>query len=653
MITLSEELVKEKVKELFSSFYSDESLSYVLDDMARQSARELQGVLEDYYTFDWFEISAENDFPLKLTLLMKILSIFKKEYSKEPAFADREMISFFKRKIEIEDSYQDKIVEYKISMYTLIYIISFFLKYKNLLNTVEDYVKNLINSIQTLKSVSDLQDWEEPWHDKSTIITSLLSRIADQLLSLKSIIAPYYEDSEWEAYEFTDPYIAKKIGGDTKWCVSSPTSGKHHFIEYKKKGNSLFALVKKDSLPRPEKYLLAFAFVRDWEDDENNDFANSEEEELAKNTTTTLAEWSKEECEKFVKEFWQEAEYVIMELVSNEKKKMPSINDALKVFDDLQKISPKKFYETFMEAFFEKMGAFFIRPVDDKLLLKTLQNNLYFIYQHTLETKLFPYLKYVEKLYTIILFFNDIYARGFLNKADLDEDTVMQILENVMKNFFKDYDIDLRYGINRKYFSIYTHELRDRENQNLKSYEETERIFNIYKKTGRYEIKAFIESLEEEKRLFQRADENLKFLEENIVDKINDEDAVNDLIKKVKENSSKMEEILSPIIRGKESYFMNHPIVKSLKLAYARGLESLLIELDLAPYYNEIKDFIKKNLLLVKNHFINNNQVDMIRNALKETRPVYPATILIIKAWTEAFNEVFSEERRNDESDSD
>ena len=184
---------------------------------------------------------------LKVPLLVKIISLMKKD--------------ILKKDEETKNLNQFVQIETRYDMIRILLYMSFLLQNKNLMNNLDPDEKEYIQKFNNLKTYQEMIEWFQAFpYDK--VYNIILGKYYGDLK-----YEPIYKNVEYAIYHMTNYVIARKLGGDTKWCVSSPTSGKENFLDYESRGYSLYALIYKDQY---EKYLLAIASKSEIDPDETD-----------------------------------------------------------------------------------------------------------------------------------------------------------------------------------------------------------------------------------------------------------------------------------------------------------------------------------------------------------------------------------------------
>ena len=231
MNILHEALSPTQIINMFSPKFG-ETLADSLWQIIEAGDKDLIDELEIYASENNLDVDLSNfNVTLKLPLAIKLFSLLKPSTTQQ-----------------VDSS---KTTNITIKFAPILYVISFFLQHHQLLPPDK---QKFLSDFQKLKSASELNNWREQYEKNSDFFLDvMITKIMGD-----SPISPVYEDSEIKIYHLYNHVESRKIGGDTQWCVSSPTSGKEHFTSYANKMMELYAMVfYKEPEPQP-KYLLAF-----------------------------------------------------------------------------------------------------------------------------------------------------------------------------------------------------------------------------------------------------------------------------------------------------------------------------------------------------------------------------------------------------------
>ena len=231
---LLEAISKEEIIKLFSSSFGENQLNELFEYLEK-------------VVYPEFRYITETDIEIKAPLLVKAISILKKD-------GETSIVDFFKknRKFGIQLCY-----------------LSFLNTHKNLVNRLPESAANAVRDYVSLKTKADLLDWITLFPEEE------INKVVMSKVFGDTPIEPIYQKGNNIVYELTNYVAARKIGANTEWCVSSPTSGREHFYEYKSRKFNLYALIIGSSYYDEEatKYILAIKKRREtpperitWED---------------------------------------------------------------------------------------------------------------------------------------------------------------------------------------------------------------------------------------------------------------------------------------------------------------------------------------------------------------------------------------------------
>lgn len=205
-LVLLEDLTKDQIYNLFEKRFG----VYLLDLIFNI----VDGTESNFESLYGYKVS------IKLPLILKLLSLLKSGPT-------------------------NKVLDVSEKALPILAEISFILNNKNLKNNLSPTVIAWIEEFNTLRGYSNLLEWLDK---KQNLLEIIMDKIYGEMP-----YEPVYSGPNYKIYEFTNPVMARKLGKNTRWCVSSPTSGKEHFKSYKDKNFDLFALIFEDS---DQRYLL-------------------------------------------------------------------------------------------------------------------------------------------------------------------------------------------------------------------------------------------------------------------------------------------------------------------------------------------------------------------------------------------------------------
>lgn len=544
--------------------YIDDLLSIGIDVLRDELFEEYDEIDED--------IDLEKEVPEpKFIHILKFLSILKKENVKD---------------IRKEDS-------------LLLYILSFFNTYKNLQNKLTQEELNWLNSFNKLKNYEEYRNWVKKFFVKwvnDVNSEKILKIMRDKLLGDLEI-PPVFENEEIEIHKVKNYVQSRKLGGDTRWCVSSPTSGEDYYIDYKEKGYDIYVLIIKET---EEKYILAVH--GDYEDTK----IDSEIERIIELGETDIVE--------FVEDFWDNIDHEVKEAIS-EITNDPRFEALLTIVDKHKDIK----YKEFSDAFFNNI-------IEDKAFVMNMRSY----------TKRHEWVNAIKDL-TITAFLNTI-KEVFHVTIDNFEATT-QLLRTMKINRNKNLVTEIiRDNVNNMPFynwgddyfidtltpnTLLNYEIKDENNVSLSAAEE-EKVMKLFG----YYLSGFVRDYKNA----NNAKLNLKYLKDNLY---------NIMDKKEKEYEEQYSEVIENI---KKLY--NNNFIK----LFIKGAEGIIDEIVVADYeqMSKLSEHFKKSLKM----FMSSEPIDKLNNdltILKEIKRIYLISNLnFLDVLIEELTKLIEEIRFND-----
>ena len=401
-------------------------------------------------------------------------------------------------------------------IHTLLYM-SLLLQNKNLMNNLDPDEKEYIQKFNTLKSYDDMLNWFQNF-PKEKVYSIILKKYYGDIK-----YEPIYKNEEYAIYHLTNYVMSRKIGGDTHWCVSSPTSGKESFQTYTEDGYSLYALVfYKDKDPQ-RKYLLAIDKQK-----ENKHPFWKYIEYIGKG-------------EELVKYFWNQV-----------KKEIPVIGkpegeEALKHVLKIVRSSPYNLY------------------TDSSFVLKAIEDNSMMFLQLSKASNVSEFEKIMEKY--MIKITNDSYKLAFPNISsplelwkylnDMNFHNHIMLIKNRFnpKAIINNIVESVRADFERKFFPLenvnfdideiisYEYEFKDRNDQNIKDVNQKLNLLHLYTK-ALPDVENLVKELQLYLDHYQDVYDTYNYLIAKIVD---DEDGIKEDLEKKYNEYLRYLRLLSPI----------------------------------------------------------------------------------------------------------